>query len=286
MNQELHGRNPLLAEDDDLPTADVRSWAEEKYRHVYLYTKLFSTAMKNKWECRVYIDLYAGPGLAQISGTGRVLKGSPLLALTVPEQFDKYIFCESDPRIMKTLQQRVGRAYPHANVHFVSGDCNDKIDEICSAIPPFSKQHRVLTFCFADPYDISIRFSTVRKLSKCFVDFLFLLALHMDANRNVAHYTNPANQKIDEFLEVPEWRDLWDEEQSRRTSFPNFLAQEYDKQMQSLRYLPMPLYKMKAIRSDAKNLPLYHLALFSRNNVAYQLWDEVLHYGTDQLPLW
>ncbi|MGB8031172.1 MAG: hypothetical protein WCF30_16095 [Terracidiphilus sp.] len=39
---------------------------------------------------------------------------------------------------------------------------------------------------------------------------------------------------------------------------------------------------MKLVRSDEKNLPLYYLALFSRNQTAYQFWDEVLKYGTDQ----
>jgi hypothetical protein len=39
---------------------------------------------------------------------------------------------------------------------------------------------------------------------------------------------------------------------------------------------------MKMVRSDDKNLPLYYLALFSRHKMAYQFWDQVLEYGTDQ----
>jgi hypothetical protein len=67
--------------------------------------------------------------------------------------------------------------------------------------------------------------------------------------------------------------------------FPKFLAQEYEKRMQSLGYLETPLYKMKEVRSDEKNLPLYHLALFSRHQRAYEFWDEVLKYSTDQQAL-
>jgi hypothetical protein len=52
--------------------------------------------------------------------------------------------------------------------------------------------------------------------------------------------------------------------------------------MESLRYLPTPLDRMKLVRSDEKNLPLYYLALFSRNDTAHQFWDQVLKYGTDQ----
>ena len=39
---------------------------------------------------------------------------------------------------------------------------------------------------------------------------------------------------------------------------------------------------MKLVRSDEKNLPLYYLALFSRHKRAYEFWEQVLKYGTDQ----
>ncbi len=52
--------------------------------------------------------------------------------------------------------------------------------------------------------------------------------------------------------------------------------------MRSLGYLDVETHRMKLVRSDEKNLPLYYLALFSRNQTAYQFWDEVLKYGTDQ----
>ena len=55
--------------------------------------------------------------------------------------------------------------------------------------------------------------------------------------------------------------------------------------MQSLGHLPVPFYKMKEVRSDEKNLPLYHLAFFSKHELGYKYWDEVLQYGTDQLNL-
>jgi hypothetical protein len=42
---------------------------------------------------------------------------------------------------------------------------------------------------------------------------------------------------------------------------------------------------MKKVRSDEKNLPLYRLALFSRNPRAYDFWDEVLKYSTSQRTL-
>jgi three-Cys-motif partner protein len=142
-----------------------------------------------------------------------------------------------------------------------------------------------LTFCFVDPYDISIRFSTVKRLSAYFIDFLFLLALQVDANRNIERYLSPANSKIEEFLGLPDWRERWKIEEGRGTRFPRFLAEEYSGQMEKLGYLRVPWDRMKQVRSDEKNLPLYRLALFSRHERAYQFWDEVLRYSSDQQNL-
>lgn len=99
-------------QDDGLPTPEVGPWVEEKYGLVKLYYRLFSTGMKEKWDSRVYIDLYAGTGRSKIRGTNHILEASPLLALGVPDKFDKYIFCEKDRALIEALQQRVANHYP------------------------------------------------------------------------------------------------------------------------------------------------------------------------------
>jgi hypothetical protein len=55
--------------------------------------------------------------------------------------------------------------------------------------------------------------------------------------------------------------------------------------METLGYLPTPIHKMKRVRSDEKNLPLYYIALFSRNQLAHDFWDDTLKYGKDQIEL-
>jgi three-Cys-motif partner protein len=262
---------------------DVGPWSEDKHRLVALYDRLFSTGMKDKWETRVYIDLYSGPGLVQVRDGRKFLWGSPLLALNVTDPFDKYIFCENDEGALSALKSRVEKHFPEADVSYVAGDCNVKVDEICRAIPHHSVERKVLSFCFVDPYDLSIKFFTVRKLAARFVDFLTLLALGMDAGRNWQHYLDPSSKKVDEFLGLPDWRGGWLKEQANgRAKFPQFLAQTYAKQMESLNYLPVEFHQMKSVRSDVNNLPLYHLALFSRHRLAYSFWEQVLKYSTAQ----
>lgn len=260
---------------------EIGSWSEDKYALVGLYDRLFSSGMKNKWESRVYIDLYSGPGLRKVRDRSKFLWGSPILALGLKDPFDKYIFCEENPEAMSALQRRVKTHFPNANVEFVLGNCNEKIEAVCALIP---KANRVLSFCFVDPYDLSIKFSTVQRIAHFRVDFLFLLALHMDANRNQAYYMSRKVTKIDDLLGNIDWRTRW-KALPEPKKFPRFLAELYAERMQSLGYLPVGFELMKQVRSDVRNLPLYHLAFFSRHKLAFKYWREVLKYSTPQLPL-
>lgn len=114
------------------------------------------------------------------------------------------------------------------------------------------------------------------------MDFLLLLAVFMDVNRNVAAYTNPTNSKVDEFLGTADWRIRWGKEQLQGVEFSEFLVREYTEKMKALSFIPPQSYDMKRVRSDDRNLPLYYLALFSRNERAYEFWNQVLKYGTEQ----
>ena len=271
----------LRADEDGLVCPEVGRWAETKYQLVSLYGELFSTGMKKKWDKRVYIELYAGAGYSRIRGTATILKASPILALTLQHPFDKYIFCEKDDELMAALKTRAKRIAPHADVEYVAGDCHAEIERICALIPRGSPGNTVLSLCFVDPFDFGIKFETLRKLSSFFIDFLVLLAIGMDANRNYDHYVEGESTKIDDALGNTEWRERW-KLHARRREFRPFLANEFAKSMESLGYLPQDLHQMKQVRSDERNLPLYHLALFSRHETAYKFWKDVLKYGTDQ----
>jgi hypothetical protein len=88
--------------------------------------------------------------------------------------------------------------------------------------------------------------------------------------------------KVDEFLGSTTWRDRWRIAEGNGVPFPKFLANEFAVSMETLGYLPTPIHRMKKVRSDEKNLPLYYIALFSRHQLAHDFWDDALKYGTDQ----
>lgn len=171
---------------------------------------------------------------------------------------------------------------PSREVEYVPGDCNERVDEILAKIPAYSTNHSVLSLCFVDPFDIGIKFETLRKLSERYMDFLVLLALYMDANRNIENYVKDEAVKIDEFLGSRTWRAHWKIRQRQGIAFPQFLAEEFSNSMETLGYKPQPFYKMKAIRMPERNVRLYRLALFSRHPRAYGFWDDVLKYSTPQ----
>ncbi len=263
----------------------VGTWADEKHDRVSYYAKLFSTGMKAKWDERIYIELYAGAGYSKIRDTARIIAGSPIRALSLEHPFDKYIFCEKGAEELEALRARVNRTAPSARVAFIHGDCNERVDDILAEIPAHGPSHRVLSLCFVDPYDIGIKFETLRRLSAKFMDFLVLLALYMDANRNYERYVSEDALKVDEFVGSATWRERWRVAQQNAMTFPKFLAEEYARSMATLRYIPPASYEMLMVRSDEKNLPLYRLALFSRNPLAYNFWNEVRKYRTGQMLL-
>ncbi len=275
--------NEIQTHDDGLVCQDVGGWTETKHSLVSLYAKLFASGMRAKWDVRVYVEFYAASGYAKVRGTSKIIPGSPLRALSLEHPFDKYIFCEADAERLEALKIRVRRHAPKADVHYIAGNCNEKVDEILRAIPQASPQKKVLTLCFVDPPDIGIKFATVRRLSERYVDFLVLLALYMDANRNVANYVKEKAVKIDEFLGSKTWRAQWNQRVLEGIDFPQFLAEEFSKSMESLRYRSQPLHKMKTVTiSEIMNVRLYRLALFSRHDRAYAFWDQVLKYSTPQ----
>jgi three-Cys-motif partner protein len=272
---------PEKLAEDGLLYPEVGSWTETKHDHVSYYAKLFSSGMKRKWGRRIYVDLYAGAGFAKIRDSARIIAGSPIRALLLPDAFDKYIFCEENEEKLEALKARVKRIAPASDVSYVEGDCNEHVGEILAAIPVGSKHDTVLSLCFADPYDISLKFSTLRTLAKRYIDFVVLLALWSDANRAYKRYVMEDATKVDEFLGSTTWQERWKSVQTT-VPFPKFLAAEFAAQMETLGYLPTPIHKMKRVRSDENNLPLYYIAMFSGHTLAHDFWDDVLKYGTDQ----
>ena len=278
---------PLKPLDDDgLPTPEIGAWGQEKYRHVQLYASLFLKSMRTKWDALVYLDLYAGSGRSRIRGTKRIVNASPLLILGMPDAFDKYMFCEGDESYTQALETRCRRDFPDRNVAIVRGDANASVDNIIAEMPRPGRNHKVLAFCFLDPFHMqNLYFSTIQSLSERFIDFLVLIPSSMDANRNEHNYGQARNKTLENFVGNPDWRTRWNEEKASDKSFERFVVEEFGRSMQKLRYIDRGINETKLIRSDDKNLPLYRLALYSRSKLGAKFWRETRKYSDPQIKL-
>jgi three-Cys-motif partner protein len=276
---------PIL-EDDGLITPEVGEWGEDKYRLVGLYAEMFTKSMKGKWGSLVYLDLFAGAGRARLKESKRIVAASPLIALNVTNQFNKYIFCELETDKIEALKARVKREYPEADAIYLQGDTNANIDEIMKRIPKQYPDFRVLCFCFVDPYKMGhLNFETIRKLAERRVDFLVLIPSSMDANRNVSKYTKEENKKLDSFLGTDKWRAEWSEAEASKESFEWFIRDQFGQQMAKLNYIYEGAEDMRAVRRYQNNMLLYRLAFFSQDRLGSKFWEQACKYSEDQRKL-
>ncbi len=263
----------VSAIDDGLYTPEVGAWCEQKYLLQANYAQLFATSMKGKWDERVYVDLFAGAGKVRLKESAKVVLSSALLALSVKDPFDCYIFCDQDQRCINALRTRTARSAPGARVSFLHGDANVIVDEIVGQMPRYSPTHSVLTFCFVDPFGMSnLRFDTIRILLARYSDFLVHIPA-MDPRRNEERYLGDS-AVVDEFLGDSKWRAGW-KEQKGKVTFDYYLAEQFSARMDSLGYEHGGLDESVFVRSTDKHLPLYRLAFYSRHRLAARFWKGI-----------
>jgi three-Cys-motif partner protein len=274
--------NPIIeVQDDGLIKNLARIWTEKKYKLLGGYCDIFTRAMRRGWEELVYIDLYSGSGLSKIEESQKILKASPLIALSIPTPFNTYIFCDENEEFIDALKTRTDSEFPDKKVHYILGDSNTVIEEIRSKIPKHSKNNRVLSFCFADPYELNLHFETIRKLTNNkLIDLLILQAYYMDANRNFNNYLNENNSKIGFYLDDPSWREEFNNRNLTQNDFVSYLAQKYEINMKSINYLSP---RRDRIQIPLKNVPLYYLEFYSKHEKGKDFYQKVQYYADDQL---
>ena len=277
-----------LQEDDGLPYPTVGAWAIEKHRKIAYYASIFADSMRKKWNCRWYIDLYAGAGAAKLKGTDHRIKGSPLHVLGIEVPFDKYIFCEENPELSRALEERIKVFHPEANACVLKVNCNRSIDQICTAIPQFGPGNTGIGFCFVDPFNASnLEFETIRRLAtNRYVDFAVLIPSHMDIHRNAFNYTKPDCPIIDNLLGESQWRIDWAAVNSASKDFGLFVADRFGKRMKSCGYIYEGPECFEKIRmGEDFGLNLYYICFFSRHPRGQQFWKETRNRTKRQMTL-
>ncbi len=262
--------------DDGLWAPSIKAHSLKKYQAISYYLKIFSTSMKDKWDNRVYIDLFSGAGRSKVEEEGTFVPGSPLLALDVDDRFDKYIFCEKEPDLCDVLTKRASLVCAPEKFKIIQGDVNQNVETILQEIPKFGKGKSCLSFCLVDPFGIrDIKFETIKRLSELYVDFLVLIPTGFDANRNQSDYLSPDNTSLDEFFGDQNWRVEWEKIKAKKTKdFALFVLDYFCEKMRGLRYLYEGPEDSMRVTIEENNVLLYHLMLFSRKPLGQRFWSD------------
>lgn len=180
------------------------------------------------------------------------------------------------------MRERVQREHPDKlnTIYFIQGDSNESVAEVIKIIRGLGAS--TISFCFVDPFSLNLHFSTVERLSQIGkIDFLILLALRMDANRNFIYYSDDENKKVDLFIGKKNWREPFKKMEIGRNEFIQYLARIYDENMTALGYKVNEGLKPR-VDADEYNLALYYLAFYSKNELGNKFFKEIQKYHISQ----
>ena len=194
-------------------------WTEQKLAILAEYLAAYNTALKNQPFRRVYVDAFAGtgyrenrqkefgiPGIfeeTQQDEPQRFLKGSAKRALEVEPSFDEYIFVESDPDNVRTLEKLRQEHKDRATaITIVQGDANDFVRDYCRK----EDWRSVRAVLFLDPFATQVEWSTIEFVAATKAIDVWILFPLMAVNRLLAKDPGKAcRDRLDAIFGTQEW---------------------------------------------------------------------------------
>lgn len=273
--------------DDGLYLPLIKQHSLEKFRAHNHNVQIFSTAMKSQWPQRAYLGLYSGAGRARLEETDEIVETTAMSVFRVPDPFTHHIFVDSDTRCTEALTERIRSLPGEPNVTVFTGDVNILVSDVRAALPPFSANRGLLSYCFVDPFAANLKFETLRSLGQLRMDFLILLMLGLDARLNFKTYLeDERDTRIAELVDSPTWRDEWHRES--RTGRPNvvhFLMGKFDEAMTRVGYRTAPPDHALSVKVRNKGVLLYQLVFYSKNELGQKFWKQTRTGIKPQLDL-
>lgn len=264
----------LVERDDGLRVRASGQWAEQKLYVWNRYIEITTRAMIGKpaWKAGlVYVDLFAGPGVCEIKGTGRRFPGSPLLAAHAPKEFGKILLCEKDAQIADACRIRMQASPASGRFTMFTGDCNELVDDIAHAIPKGA-----LTLAFVDPTGLHAKIDTIVRLSASGpVDVLVLFPDRYDAERNIENlYLPQLRMNLDHVLGADsDWRAGYGQLPSAGgPQFRRWLSDLYRQQLE--RKAGYTHFRDEVISGPQG--PLYRLIYATKNPRGLNFWDKII----------
>lgn len=245
----------------------VGSWVPaEKHRLLCEYLDGSRYAWK-KWQSRVLIDPFAGPGRIQVAGESFSRDGGAVRAwrsLVQHAPFTNMFIGDLDEERALACQRRLAAVGAPATA-FV-GPADETVRAMVAAVPSGS-----LSLAYIDPYNLEfLSFSILQELAKLPKVDLAINFCTMDLQRNAEPEFDPSRARFDGT--APGWRQ----------HPPVLLASKKNVKVAFLRYwcdLVRGLgfshsREMPTVRND-RGHGIYRMVFFARHDLPTRIWTDV-----------
>ncbi|NUQ85215.1 MAG: three-Cys-motif partner protein TcmP [Anaerolineales bacterium] len=262
------------------------AWTYDKLFYLNAYLDRFIVSMrgeKQKWRSIHYIDLFAGPGKNALPD-GRLLLGSPLLALSQKRPFDRYFFSDLESANIEVLRKRCAQfSAEYSKISFEVGDANQVVNRVVKTIlaidKPITDKWQSLNLAFLDPEGLELHWETVEKLASRRTDLIIYYPQMGISREGAKEIDQKPPTRIDLFFGDTGWRQIYQKYQRGEESFLHrALLDYYKSKLKSFGYvydpLPEPIFK------NSKDAPLYRLLFACKHPLGNKFWADV----TKNLP--
>jgi three-Cys-motif partner protein len=252
--------------DDGLIVERVGVWVEKKHKILRDYVFAAGGA-RQKYSQRAYIDVFCGPGRAQVRSTGQFVDGSSLVAFKAAQdsaaEFTSIEISDARSDLVDANKARLEKL--RAPVRIAPGPAVNSVKEIVARLDPYG-----LHLAFLDPHNLGTLsmslFAELAKLKR--VDCLVHVSV-ADLQRNADRYSSADYDQFDEF--APGWRSKVGTDMNKqafRSAIVNYWSDEVER-------LGLPRAEHCELVTASKDQRLYWLILLARHNLAHALWSRI-----------
>jgi three-Cys-motif partner protein len=160
---------------------ELGEWSHVKHEIIEKYAHAYMTVMaKQRFKQVLYVDGFAGAGVAMDRDTGARTLGSAMLAVRTQPPFDELHFVEADHAKATALRQNT-RGDLRVRVH--EGDANLVL--MNTILPRCRYEDYARALCLLDPYGLSVDWSLLCQIGQMRSVEIFFNFMVVGANRNV-----------------------------------------------------------------------------------------------------
>jgi three-Cys-motif partner protein len=221
----------------------VGPWAREKLDALGKYVAAYTTVLKKQTWCAgtIFVDAFAGPGKSRVRPSSTAapgpdpllsgfdleaggddapamaeyIKGSPRVALDIPNPFSRYIFIERATDRLAELEQLKIEYGAARRIDVVAGDANDALREALLDGGIRWRGHGGrghVAVVFLDPFGMQVPWSTIADLAgtgaiEIIVNFPMGMAIERLLARS-GDISDDWRRSLDEFFGTPDWHAL------------------------------------------------------------------------------